>query len=183
MCFAEELQALTSWPHGEELGVVDVGSGHACGLRRGDGTMVCWGEVPEAQAIPNPFQSYTDVSVSNTATCGLRLNGTAHCWGTATSPNQGPALPLPSYDDGPPPDQTFVQLQLSGNELYLLTSAGTVLPPTTKFPGTNYAQISCSSTGGDCCGVHSCARFFSFHAARPSDASLTMLLNPSSAPL
>ena len=59
--------------------VVDVGDGHACGLRL-DGSVVCWGENP-AGRIEAPAGEFQAVSAGGLHSCGLLTDGTVACWG------------------------------------------------------------------------------------------------------
>ena len=97
-------------PPRKEFLKVQTGRWHACGLRA-DGKIECWGNTnfrsgetdpphsytragvyPDELRTSGP-QTYTDLSVGGTHTCGLRNDGNIECWddaGTAVFQQTGP---------------------------------------------------------------------------------------------
>lgn len=83
----------------DELGTIDAGYGHVCGLTP-NGDAVCWGADSEGQASP-PAGPFTQISAGWDHSCALAANGMVTCWGRsqfgATEP---PSRPMVSINAG-----------------------------------------------------------------------------------
>lgn len=62
---------------------MSVGEGHACGIRRSDGHVVCWGGDYYGQVSGAPPSTAFDaVAAGYDHTCGIRRSdGQTVCWG------------------------------------------------------------------------------------------------------
>lgn len=70
---------------------VASGTHHSCAVSN-DSLLYCWGANDLAQATP-PAGSWRQVSIGDTASCALGVDGTARCWGPAIE-GQPPATRL-----------------------------------------------------------------------------------------
>jgi hypothetical protein len=59
---------------------VTAGFNHACAIRSGDGTLVCWGDDTFGEASPPPG-AFASVSAGYEFTCGVRRDHALLCWG------------------------------------------------------------------------------------------------------
>ena len=72
-----------------EFTLVDVGRGHACGLRT-DSTVACWGENNSGESVA-PDGRFNAVGAGWEYSCGLREDATVACWGAGVhDPSQLP---------------------------------------------------------------------------------------------
>ena len=101
------------------------GGGHTCGLTL-DGTAYCWGNdyegrlgngtaLTENQETPSPVDTalkFSELSASYLHTCGLAVDGTAHCWGNDGNGRLGDGSVLASKASPSPvqPALTFTQV-------------------------------------------------------------------------
>ena len=77
-------------PQGERFSAISTGDLHACRYSRGggralrmDGTPVCWG----VGSTPVEDERFTTISSGRHQTCGLREDGSVHCWGPKAAHN------------------------------------------------------------------------------------------------
>ena len=59
---------------------VSAGYAHTCGVKRPNGSVICWGDDDSGQATP-PAGSFGAVSSGAGHTCGVRTDGSVVCWG------------------------------------------------------------------------------------------------------
>jgi hypothetical protein len=78
---------MTAWkspahdvPEGERFTDIAVGGAFGCGVREGDGTLVCWGRNDEYGINPPPGR-FVSVSAGLYQVCALGAGGEAWCWG------------------------------------------------------------------------------------------------------
>ena len=107
-CWGSNVDGQSTPPSGVVFDAITAGGSHTCGLR-GNGTVACWGDNTYDQAPRNPTPSatvtptptplpgrYTQISAGRLHTCGVRSNGTIHCWGDngrgQSSPPEGEFL-------------------------------------------------------------------------------------------
>ena len=73
--------------------IIDVGRDHTCGISAGE--VFCWGANQSGQlgdgtlsdatspvAVSTAFNDWVEVSVGDVFTCGRRVGGEVHCWGS-----------------------------------------------------------------------------------------------------
>ena len=72
---------------------VSNGPSHACGIRRVDGTIACWGSNAFGQGAPPSGSGFTAISSGDAHTCALDGGGAISCWGNGafglTTPPSG----------------------------------------------------------------------------------------------
>jgi cysteine-rich repeat protein len=93
---------------------ISAGDSHACGLRA-DGTVACWGRTCAPYVYMNftvwtcttftgtretPGGEFLQVAAGDTHVCGVRLDGSAECWGGNPDYNQPPAGVLERIEPG-----------------------------------------------------------------------------------
>ncbi len=59
---------------------VSVSDGYACAVRT-DGTLACWGDLAEREAVATPEGVFRSVRVGLFGACGLLDDGRVECWG------------------------------------------------------------------------------------------------------
>lgn len=92
-------------PDGETIGEVDSGGSFACGLRAGDGSLVCWGPLAHREHTPidctntpwsgqtePPLGSFVDLDVGKYTACALSERGRLSCWGVGSLDDDRDAL-------------------------------------------------------------------------------------------
>jgi alpha-tubulin suppressor-like RCC1 family protein len=91
---------------------ITTGNWHTCALGA-DGAAYCWGSQSTSgnlgtgswshEAAPAPVSTperFTSISAGNSATCALRSDGAAYCWGSAVGDGTTTARPVPTAVSG-----------------------------------------------------------------------------------
>ena len=109
VCWGRNINAQRTYPtNGDgtlvKFSDVSSGSGHVCGRRLDDQTVVCWGSNAQGQVSPVPSGAFTQVSAGTFHSCGMRVGESrALCWGNNMSgrvqPNMNSAQPPRAYVD------------------------------------------------------------------------------------
>ncbi len=105
-------------PPGDALDQIAVGDTYLCGIRAGDGTLLCWGssgndQCPDAGQLDAPAGQFVALATRNLHSCALDSAGEVHCWG-AGEPSDDPAQTcygtLVNHGQSTPPGGRFRQV-------------------------------------------------------------------------
>lgn len=92
---------------------VAPGEYHACGIRREDDSLACWGDDQEGEADP-PSGEFRRVSSGHSFSCGLTTSGKAQCWGW-------------NFDgQTEAPDDTFIDISVGQDHACAVRENGTL---------------------------------------------------------
>jgi hypothetical protein len=126
-------------PAGEQFSHVALGYNFGCGIRVGDGSVLCWGDpatdeaecngAPPVGQVDAPSGSFTAISSESHASCALDAAGVATCWG-AGEPGADPSAicngePYNFGQSSPPPD-SFRSVSVHFNHTCGIRIDGTV---------------------------------------------------------
>jgi len=92
---------------------VTAGYDHACAIRNGDATLVCWGDDTFGQASPPPG-TFASISAGYDVTCGVRVDHALLCWG------------LPAQDHLRPPPGSFTTVSAGPSHACALRTDGSI---------------------------------------------------------
>jgi len=101
---SDALGAVSETPADQLLREVATGPQHACGIRRDDDTVLCWGDDESGQGTPPAAVQFASLAAgeggSSGNTCGIRLaDGFVRCWGAIEAPPDVAATTIASGDD------------------------------------------------------------------------------------
>lgn len=117
-------------------------SNHSCGIKKGDGSVWCWGRNNQGQLgngtyidpNPDPVQAIgiynaIDLATSNVSSCAILENGEAWCWGWDGSGLLGNGAPSGTFENSNIPVQVinvppFVKIAASDSSFCALTDDG-----------------------------------------------------------
>ena len=114
-CTGRNAAGETDPPANVRLDTISVGRYHACGLSHyGEhgkdpanitSNVVCWGDNYYGQATV-PDGAFTVVAAGALSNCGVKIDGSIHCWGYSAPPNWG-------LIDGAPTATNFVDVKVA----------------------------------------------------------------------
>jgi hypothetical protein len=146
-------------PAGERLSAVSVGASFACGTRRSDGSIVCWGSAGDTEAcsyspkvgqLDAPSGSFTVIASQAYSSCALRRDGALACWGAGGPGADAHAMycnePV-NFGQSVPPQGEFRQVAVSLNHACAVQSDGAIA---CWGAGRTDAGCDSSDTAYDC---------------------------------
>ena len=121
---------------------VSNGPSHACGIRRVDGTIACWGSNSFGQGAPPSGGGFTAISSGDAHTCALGGSGAISCWGSN------------SFGEATPPSGSgFSAISSGANHTCALHTNGAIscwgnsaFGQATAPSGNNFTSVSSSDT-------------------------------------
>jgi len=124
-------------PSGETLAQVSVGFHFACGIRGGNGSIVCWGSggntpcqgIPAAGQLMPPAGAFVSLSSSFYSTCALDESGAVSCWGAGKADDDSAATCSDegyNFGQAAPPQGAFSSVSVGVNHSCGVRTDGTV---------------------------------------------------------
>jgi Regulator of chromosome condensation (RCC1) repeat len=154
--FCDSAYAGLEVPPDETLSQLSAGFFFACGVRSGDGTLTCWGNVsgdvdckiPVTGQLAAPTGAFVAISSSFYSSCALAKNGTVACWG-AGKPTDDPAALCAgepyNFGQSAPPAGNFSSLSVGTNHTCGVKTDGTI-----ACWGAGTTTTDCSGSQTEC---------------------------------